>query len=360
MTEPSLRSNPTIALDERPVVPAIPLRGPKRLPELPADSSSAAPVDGVAVIFFDPESGRPHLVFVSEGLASMAGQGIDALLGGDPTELFDDDGRARFDEIRRGLGLDRSRRAEQEAVAGLQPLLASDVVPGAPHPGRPPHPADVGGPGSVPGDGSGARQPGSPDQGMPPAELVARATETNRIEPSDRGGFDRTAGPRPDAPKLPRRRSARNRAEGQTPNPNAGTNLNPQANANAIDLDAPDPGGAGLPLDPEVLHHLGRRWEDQTPRVFTATHQLARSGKRPLPVHAAYTVIPSMTPLAPYVVAEFRDLEQPSAERLLADQASVVRSLGRGYELGRVCHQVANHLEGEAAGQDRLQATLTR
>jgi len=111
--------------------------------------------------------------------------------------------------------------------------------------------------------------------------------------------------------------------------------------------------GTALSIDDEVLQRLGRRWQDQTPRVFTATQQLARAGDRSLPVHAAYTAIPSMTPLAPYVVAEFRDLEQPSAERLLADQASVVRSLGRGYELGRVCHQVANQVEQELADGSR-------
>lgn len=283
MTEPSLRSSPTIVLDERPVVPAVQLHGPERLhgpqrlPETPPGSSPSAPVDGVAVIFFDPETGGPHLVFVSEGLAAMVGRGIDELLGGNPLQLFDVDGAARFDEVRRGLGIDRRRQAEERAVADLRPHLTVEIAP------------------------TPANDPGRP-------------------------------GP-------------------------------------AIDLDADDPART-LSIDSDVLRQLGRRWNDQTPRVFAVTQELARAGRRPLPVHAAYSAIPSMTPLAPYVVAEFRDLEQPSAERLLADQVSVVRSLGRGYELGRVCHQVATQVEQELgdgsrcwvavrSGDGRLEPVLT-
>ena len=278
MTQPSLRSSPTIVLDERPVVPALPLRGADQSSERSPESTVSAAVDGCAVVFFDPNSGRPHLVFVSEGLATMVRRGIDELLGGDPADLFAIDGSARFDEVRRGLGLDRERMAEQQAVAGLQPLLS--------------------------------RQP---DLAQEPELGPAPAGDRRIVQPGQ-----------PPIPRPPR----------------------PPAEGPSIDLDAEDP-AASLTLGTELLARFGRRRADAPPRVYTATQELARTGGRPLAVHAAYTAIPSMTPLAPYVVVEFRDLEQPSAERLLADQAAVIRSLGRGYELGRVCHQVANQVEQE-------------
>jgi diguanylate cyclase (GGDEF)-like protein len=216
----------------------------------------------VAVVFFDPDSGSPHLVFVSQGLAAMVGRGIDELLGGDPADLFAAGGGVGFDRVRTGLGLDR--------------------------------PAPVAAP----------TDPDRPDGAGPVIDLGGPDIDLD--------GLDREhGGPDPDDPELAR-------PFGPGPGP----------------LGRPGPG-------------------DEPPRVFTASQELARAGGRPLPVHAAYTVVPSMSLLAPYVVAEFRDLEQPSAERLLADQVAVVRSLGRGYELGQVCHQVADQVEQELADGSR-------
>jgi diguanylate cyclase (GGDEF)-like protein len=296
VTDSSLRSAPTMSLDERPRTrqrmvapedrtaqhPATPpvgappaLHGPETDTEREDGSAPVAPVDGVAVVFFDPESGRPHLVFVSEGLSTMVGRRVDELLGGDPAGLFHAEGELRFEEIRRGLGLDRQRLAEEQAAVGLRPLLARERV--------------------------GNRAPVDLLTTVDPATLDLRSLDLGALDLTDDG----------------------------------------------ID------GADGIDAGRLLLDRLTRTTEDIPPRVLTATQELARPGRRPLQVHAAYTVVPSMTPLAPYVVAEFRDLEQPSAERLLADQAAVVRSLGRGYELGRVCHQVAGQVEQELGDGSR-------
>ncbi len=313
MTEPSLRSSPALTLDERPLVPGVPLRGPDLGPDQPTDTGGMAPVDGVAVIFFDPNTGSPHLVFVSEGLATMLGRGIDELLGGNPADLFDTEGAKRFDEVRRGLGLDRERLAEQQAVAGIQPLIAGESGPGG-------EPAIV-------------LDDPSTGPGPAPAEPLADPT------------LDLNRGPQ----TLPSRPPDPPPGVGHGGQPTLADGLG--QTGPAIDLDAADP-TRSLAVGSELLQRFGRR-DDAPPRIFSATQDLARPNGRPLPVHAAYTAIPSMTPLAPYVVAEFRDLEQPSAERLLADQAAVIRSLGRGYELGRVCHQVANQVEQELGDGSR-------
>ncbi|MEM9562076.1 MAG: EAL domain-containing protein [Actinomycetota bacterium] len=297
MTEHRRRPSQTLTVDERPLIPSVPLRGARETLDRPVGSPASAPVDGVAMIFVDPSGGDAHIVFASEGLASMMGRRTDELLGRDPGELFAVDGHARFAEVRRGLALERERLADQRAIADIRPLIAGDRF----------EPAQT-----------GQLHPGQvhPDQ-LHPDQVRAGLGDT---------------GP-------------------------------------AIDLDADDP-GRSLALGTELLRRHGRRHQDAPPRVYAAAQELARAGGRPLSVHAAYTTVPSMTPLAPYVVAEFRNLEQPSAERLLADQEAVIRSLGRGHELGRVCHQVAAQVEQELAdgsrcwvavrsGDGRLEPVLT-
>ncbi len=265
MTEHRRRPSQTLSVDERPLIPSVPLRGARETLDRPAGSPASAPVDGVAMIFIDPAGGDANVVFASEGLATMTGRRPDELLGRDPGELFATDGAARFAEVRRGLAIDRERLADQRAIADIRPLIAGD-----------------------------------------------------RFEPAQTGQVRPGLG-------------------------EAGP---------AIDLDADDP-SRSLAIGTELLRRHGRRHQDAPPRVYAAAQELARAGGRPLSVHAAYTTVPSMTPLAPYVVAEFRNLEQPSAERLLADQEAVIRSLGRGHELGRVCHQVAAQVEQELADGSR-------
>ncbi|MEM7275202.1 MAG: bifunctional diguanylate cyclase/phosphodiesterase, partial [Actinomycetota bacterium] len=80
---------------------------------------------------------------------------------------------------------------------------------------------------------------------------------------------------------------------------------------------------------------------------YAATQSLRRADGARVLVHAIHTPIPSLTPTAPYVVVQYRDLGRASAETLLADQAAVIGSLSRGHELGRLCHQVSAQIEQE-------------
>jgi hypothetical protein len=110
--------------------------------------------------------------------------------------------------------------------------------------------------------------------------------------------------------------------------------------------ESPDvPGGSELPADAEPLITSAPAAEAGSGRQYSATQSLLRSDGTLVLVHATHTPIPSLTPTAPYVVVQYRDLGRASAETLLADQAAVIGSLSRGHELGRLCHQVSAQVE---------------
>lgn len=347
MTDSSLRSGSTISLGERPPVPDVVLRGAVDRLDDPlddrsgpgsrpgSDSPGLAPVDGVAVFFVDPGTGGAHVVFASEGLAGMVGVGVDDLLGRDPAVLFHQGGSERLSEICRELGLDGQRQVEAEMVARAEPLLARTPLPRR-HPERRAGPAiDL------------DAIDGVPTIDVPLTDLpLTDLPLSGMTVPPDPITINPAA------------------------NPPVGRMVDPQA-LDPASIPAVAPAGLGLEesrrgLDPDLLERLAplgdlselTRDGDDRARRFRAPQELARRDRPPLPVHATYGVVPSMTPSAPYVVAEFRDLEQPSVERLLADQAAVVRSLGRGYELGRVCHQVAAEVERELGDGSRCWVTV--
>ncbi len=195
--------------------------------------SSSTPVDGVGIIFFDPATTSPYLVFASEGLAALVGLRAAELLGHDPAMLFIGDGGVPVDAIRHALFATRD-----------------------------------------------ARSPGgneSVDGRILEAATSASASHT-------RGGIS------------------------------------------GLDAGFVEP--------------------DLTAR-FVATQTLQHRTGESVLVHATYAAVPSMTLSAPYVLAQFRDLRQEAAEGLLADQPSVVDSLHRGNDLGRLCHQLCSEVEGE-------------
>ncbi len=239
-----------ISLDELPPDPDVALHGAGHGP---VDLSSSTAVDGVAVIFFDPTTGNPHVVFVSDGLSELVGRPIVELLGNSPLELFGlAEGPADMATIRRSL-------------------VADDAV----------------------NDGS-----------SPEAESDTDSDESD------------------------------------------------------VDLDLIDTADIEPPSEPDDIEidiDLAEIATDGPPpsRTHTLTQSLRHGTGEAVLVHATYTTVPSMTPTAPYVVAQYQDLSKASAESLLADQAAVVGSLSRGHELGRLCHQVASQVEGELGDGSR-------
>ena len=242
-------SDQVIALDDLPSVldlpgPEVAIQGPERAVES-AGTGIREAVDGVAVIFFDPTTGNPHLVFVNDGLSVLVDQGVDELLGQSLLALFTDaDGVGELAAIRRAI-------------------IADDIAV----------------------DGTAAD------------EIDLNAADREIDQQAD------------------------------------------DASTNASTSDS------------------------KRTRSYSLTQSLqfgsAQGTDRAVLVHATYTAIPSMTPTAPYVVAQYRDLSKASAENLLADQAAVVGSLSRGYELGRLCHQVAAQIEGELADGSRCWIGVT-
>ncbi len=253
MTDARTPSDRMISLDELPPAPDVALHGPG---QGQAQLSAATAIDGVAVIFFDPTTNNPHVVFVSDGLAGLLDRPVVDLLGQSPLEMFHQiEGPADLTAIRRALVAD----------------------------------------------------------------------------PVDRTGFD----PAPAREKAPR----------------------------MVDLDLMDTADISADLDRGGAEDIASSGEsdfdidlghDPAPtRTHTMTQSLRHDTGKTVLVQATYTTVPSMTPTAPYVVAQFQDLSKASAESLLADQAAVIGSLSRGHELGRLCHQISSQVEGELGDGSR-------
>ena len=243
MTDARTPSGQMSSLDQLLSAPDVALYGPGApTPDL----SQTTSVDGVAVIFFDPTTGSPHVVFVSDGLSELLGRRVDELLGQSPLTLFDaKEGPADL------LGIRRALVAEPSSVEDLPKHFDLD----------PDHDADIN------------------------IDLAMEGIDLDRIDTSEL--------------------------------------------ASTSDVESPPS------------------------RTHTLTQSLRHGTGQTVLVHAIYTTVPSMTPSAPYVVAEFQDLSKASAESLLADQAAVVGSLSRGHELGTLCHQVASQLEAELGDGSR-------
>lgn len=326
------------ALDELPQVPDVTITGPVPL------NRHIASVDGVAVIFFDPTSRSPHLVFVNEGLADLLGYRPDELLGQNPTILFS------------------PKDANAELLAMTRALIpAQDGV--APRPFTPEPDSD-----SDPDpDSTGPVGDGPAGQVVPPmppeAAKVNRLADGPPLEPDtdfvsggegDDGfpadtGFSSSAaggvgdgvpsieldgwGPGAVSEPAPERSFEDFFDPSPVYEPEAEESIDLAAIPEpSIDLDAPKPA-------------LERPANPTQGKQYSVTQSLLRNDGSLVLVHATYTPIPSMHPTAPYVVVQYRDLSRASAETLLADQAAVIGSLSRGHELGRLCHQVSAQVE---------------
>ncbi len=298
MTDPIAPSDPALSLDELPPAPDVVLRGPGTPG---SELSTSAAIDGVAVIFFDPTTQSPHLVFASDGLADLLGSGVDELLGQSPRVLFNaEDAQAELKAIRLALG-----------IGAEQPTQAIDL--GA---------VDL--PGHSSGNGDRRRSP----------EIDLNADGLAGPGGGGGGGGGQVGSTPDTVPGRPTGRpdllaAAAPGADTVRPGPGPTDPVGESSGRPAV-----DPAG----VDPSSV---------SASRRHTTTQTLRRRNGEPVLVQGVYTTVPSMTPVAPYVVVQFRDLGKASAERLLADQAAVIGSLSRGHELGRLCHQVAEELEAD-------------
>ena len=309
MTDPTAPSDLALSLDELPPVPDVVLRGPGAEG---SELSTSAAVDGVAVIFFDPTTQSPHLVFASEGLADLIGSGVDELLGQSPRVLFTpEEARTELKAIRQALGIGTERPASAQPIGGGE----SPADPG--DPADRPSTIDLGRvdlPGHSAVNGDRRR---SPEIDLNVDGMAGRSGDRGRVD----------VGSTPDT--IPGRPAGH-------PELLAAAAANPEtirADGAAADPAAGPTGSAS--------------------RRFATTQTLRRRDGESVLVHGIYTTVPSMTPVAPYVVVQFRDLGKAAAERLLADQAAVIGSLSRGHELGRLCHQVAEELEADLGDGSR-------
>ncbi|MEM9652609.1 MAG: EAL domain-containing protein [Actinomycetota bacterium] len=331
MTDPSLpsdrmRSGLSTALDELPQVPDVAITGPIN-PE-----RTVAAVDGVAIIFFDPASRSPHLVFVSEGLGDLLGYRPDELLGQSPTVLFS------------------PGEAAAEMAAMTRALIPPE--PGATPPPMPPPATALDQPNAVPPNAvpPDAVPPNAPaPNAVPPNAPAPNAVPSDAVPP-DAGATNADRGSVTEPPSLefdgwgPDATPAIDLAAIAEPSINltadlaaiAGPSINLTADVPAIEpAPSPENGTDGQPAVTEA----------PSTRRYSATQSLLRHDGSLVLVHATHTPIPSLIPAAPYVVVQYRDLGRASAETLLADQAAVVGSLSRGHELGRLCHQVSAQVE---------------
>lgn len=377
MTDSSLpsdqmRSDRRLALDELPQVPDITITGPVQT------GRTVAAVDGVAIIFFDPMSQNPHLVFVNDGLADLLGYRADELLGQSPTVLFSPEDAAGE--------LMAMTRALIPAEPGVTP-------PPMPPPGtaiKPPVTTDPAGPvpdahfatdadEGFPADGGSVAGAETGFDGGPPSlELDGWGPAVPDPMPRD-APVSPGVPPMPDGPAAPSRSfqdffdpspmfesdeppAPQERTAGSTRSRLPGSIDLAAIAEPSINLDAEMPGlnppgppastadgEPVLPAGPDG--HIGPdgpigvEGAGGPGRQYSATQSLLRSDGTLALVHATHTPIPSLTPTAPYVVVQYRDLGRASAETLLADQAAVIGSLSRGHELGRLCHQVSAQVE---------------
>lgn len=237
---------------------------------------TCASVDGLAVIFFNPSSLRPFLIFVSEGLAAMTGRETNDLLGQNPAVLFAD-----------AESLDQLNEMQRTLLPPEQ-TTSDDTL----------------------------------ELDLPTINMAPNNTAPNNT-----------------APRNKARGSEGISAEGSTPaNHDVDIFLQPETKPE-VDIDLSD---SGL----ESNEGQSANVSSVTREFVAAQHLQSASGDTPL-VHATYSVVPSMSLAAPYVLVQFRDLAKQSAEQLVADQPSVVGSLGRGQELGLLCHQVCSQIERE-------------
>ncbi len=342
MIDPTAPSDQLLSLDELPPGPEVVLRGPGRM--APNVSTTAA-VDGVGIIFFDPTTANPYLVFVSEGMAALVGSGVDELLGHSPRVIFlDTEADAELADMCRALGIgpaDIGPIHTRPFTAAPDPLadsLAGPEVDVEPESNVEPE-------FNVEPEIEAATDTDIDSEAEPEQSLNSIAAPVVAIEPISDSNED-------EAPLFPA-------VTGEFDAPLA---IDLDALADQVeraDIRIGDRhGGHGGHGDSEASDAWlsdddGQDEGGPISRLYTTTQTLRCRDGEPVLVHATYTTVPSMTPAAPYVVVQFRDLGRAAAESLLADQAAVVGSLSRGHELGRLCHQVADQVEGEIGDGSR-------
>ncbi len=278
-------------------------------------SIPVARVDGVAILAFGPESApswetaetsEPRIVLASEGLAALVERPVDELIGRAARSLLDQENAGGVDaieEVRRGL-------------LGLLVEADQPIQPGRPttEPTAEPDPLEVhdrrGGFGRGPTDLES-------DVGVPAPAVQRTLTRESRT-----GRFRVVA------------------------------ELDLTERSAVIDLEPAGLGATTSDLAADPVDQLGPRGFSPAGTVV-AEHRLVRADGSTVLVHAAYTPLGSRDQPSDLVLVEFRDLRQPEAERLLSDQATVVRALRRGYELGRICYQVAQEIEQELGDGSR-------
>ncbi len=371
MTDPIAPSDQLLSLDELPSVPDVALRGPGRLA---SEASTTAAVDGVAVIFFDPTTQSPHLVFVSEGLATLLGSGVDELLGHSPAVIFPEDEAAiELEELRRTLGIgDPAAAPTPISAAPSVPAATPPAVTGELDPTETPSPT----PPTTPTIDLDALEPGGPTPSPPNFPVADGSSETNGSGWADGpAGFDGSPGAdgQPttelDLAKSPVVDLDALADAAALSDLNSDPNADPNSDPDATRADGAagrsgrrslDAAFGGDIDDPGAFD--GDHFDDgddfggepgSASRRHATTQTLRRRDGDSVLVHATYTTVPSMTPVAPYVVVQYRDLGKAAAESLLADQAAVIGSLSRGHELGRLCHQVAAQVESDVGDGSR-------
>ena len=78
---------------------------------------------------------------------------------------------------------------------------------------------------------------------------------------------------------------------------------------------------------------------------YQASTVLVTQNHDKVPAFITAQALPSPVVGQAYVVTQFRDLRKAAAERLLADQETVIASLKRGHHLGQLCHQISVMIE---------------
>ncbi len=273
--------------------PDIALVGPDSFREPSIEAGQ--PVDGVAVMAIGPELENPHLVYANEGLCQLLSWRPDQLIGQSPAFLFaGDEGRGQLEAIR-------------HAVVNGYPDLNSET-------GR-------------------RRATGTPD-------LLDLLTDPKLSAGSGEAVIDSAV--------------VDSRAPVTISVGDFGSDINSDINsdvdneiADEINLNSADESATTSPFDAvaDLEHHT----IDLDPVRPEAGYQastilMTREGEK-VPAFITAQALPSPNPGQAYVVTQFRDLRKAAAERLLADQETVIASLKRGHHLGQLCHQVSVMIE---------------